>query len=166
MSYPKVYSNIYAWFQRHLRALKVFMLLYHLFPALAVLFYADLLWLVIVNGGRTMILKVILVPFLTFAGVSLFRKCIDAPRPYTKYEITPLIQKDKQGESMPSRHTASFTIIAMAWLYVNKTAGCVMLVFALGMGLLRVLGGVHFVRDVLAAYGIAVAAGIIGFFIL
>ena len=51
---------------------------------------------------------------------------------------------------MPSRHTASFTVIAMTWLYVNPAAGVIMLVLAFLMGVVSVLGGVHFVKDVLA----------------
>ena len=86
---------------------------YHLLPALAVLCYVDLLGLVYINGGRIMLLKVILVPFITFAGVSVFRKCVNAKRPYTIYGTTPIVAKDKTGESMPSRHTASFTVIAI-----------------------------------------------------
>jgi membrane-associated phospholipid phosphatase len=103
---------------------------------------------------------------VTFLAVTLLRKVIDMPRPYTKYDITPLIQKEKKGESMPSRHTASITIIAFAWLYVSVPFGIVMFIFSLLMGILRVLGGVHFVKDVCAAYLIAAFAGILGFFII
>ena len=140
--------------------------LYHLLPALAVLCYMDLLGLVYINGGRIMLLKVILVPFITFAGVSVFRKCVNAKRPYTIYGTTPIVAKDKTGESMPSRHTASFTVIAMTWLYVNPAAGVIMLVLAFLMGVVSVLGGVHFVKDVLAGAGIGVLIGIIGLFLI
>lgn len=111
-------------------------------------------------------LKVILVPFITFAGVSVFRKCVNAKRPYTIYGTTPIVAKDKTGESMPSRHTASFTVIAMTWLYVNPAAGVIMLVLAFLMGVVSVLGGVHFVKDVLAGAGIGVLIGIIGLFLI
>jgi membrane-associated phospholipid phosphatase len=67
---------------------------------------------------------------------------------------------------MPSRHTASITIIAFAWLYVSVPFGIVMFIFSLLMGILRLLGGVHFVKDVCAAYLIAAFAGILGFFII
>ena len=62
--------------------------------------------------------KLILTPLTSFIEVSFFRKCIDAKRPYVKYNITPLVKKDKKGESMPSRHVFSITIIAMCWLYI------------------------------------------------
>ena len=67
---------------------------------------------------------------------------------------------------MPSRHTASFAVIAMAWFYVNPTAGIIMLVLAFLMGVVSVLGGVHFVKDVLAGYSAGVLMGIIGLFLI
>ena len=64
--------------------------------------------------------KLILTPLTSFIVVSFFRKCIDAKRPYVKYNITPLVKKEKKGESMPSRHVFSITIIAMCWLYIYQ----------------------------------------------
>ena len=78
--------------------------------------------------------KLILTPLTSFIVVSFFRKCIDAQRPYVKYNITPLVKKDKEGESMPSRHVFSITIIAMCWFYIYQpycsvcaysSAGCI-----------------------------------------
>ena len=73
--------------------------------------------------------KLILTPLTSFIVVSFFRKCIDAKRPYVKYNITPLVKKDKKGESMPSRHVFSITIIAMCWLYIYQPVGIVLLIF-------------------------------------
>lgn len=105
--YPQFYKKLYQWYEKHLWSVRTVNVLYHLLPALAVLCYVDLLGFVYINGGRIMLLKVILVPFITFAGVSVFRKCVNAKRPYTIYGTTPIVAKDKTGESMPSRHTAS-----------------------------------------------------------
>ena len=145
--YPQFYKKLYQWYEKHLWAAKTVNVLYHLLPALAVLCYVDLLGLVYINGGRIMLLKVILVPFITFAGVSVFRKCVNAKRPYTIYGT-------------------SFTVIAMTWLYVNPAAGVIMLVLAFLMGVVSVLGGVHFVKDVLAGYSAGVLMGIIGLFLI
>lgn len=78
--------------------------------------------------------KLILTPLTSFIVVSFFRKCIDAKRPYVKYNITPLVKKEKKGESMPSRHVFSITIIACAgyiytahWncpAYINNYSCC------------------------------------------
>lgn len=164
--YEQWYNRLYTWFQKNSAALKLFVILYHFLPVITALLYVDLIFLVIKNAGIEMLAKVILVPFITFVLVSVLRKFIDSPRPYTKYNITPLIAKDKKGESMPSRHTVSITIIAMAWLYVYPPFGCVMLALAFVLAVLRVIAGVHFPKDVAAAYCIAVIAGVIGFYVL
>ena len=71
--------------------------------------------------------KLILTPLTSFILVSVIRKCIDAKRPYEKYNIKPLFIKETKGESMPSRHVFSITIIAMCWLYVSVPVGIIML---------------------------------------
>ena len=110
--------------------------------------------------------KLILTPLTSFIVVSFFRKCIDARRPYTKYNITPLVKKDKTGESMPSRHIFSITIIAMCWLYIYPPVGIVLFVLTAILAVLRVITGVHFIRDVIAGIVIGVLCGFVGLWIL
>lgn len=46
--------------------------------------------------------KLILTPLTSFIVVSFFRKCIDAKRPYVKYNITPLVKKKKKENLCPA----------------------------------------------------------------
>ena len=108
--------------------------------------------------------KLILTPFTSFILVSVIRKCIDAKRPYEKYNIKPLFVKDTKGESMPSRHV--FSIIAMCWLYVSVPVGIIMLMLVAIMAASRVLAGVHFVRDVVAGFAVGIICGIAGLWII
>ena len=110
--------------------------------------------------------KLILTPFTSFILVSVIRKCIDAKRPYEKYNIKPLFVKDTKGESMPSRHVFSITIIAMCWLYVSVPVGIIMLMLVAIMAASRVLAGVHFVRDVVAGFAVGIICGIAGLWII
>ena len=110
--------------------------------------------------------KLILTPFTSFILVSVIRKCIDAKRPYEKYDIKPLFIKDTEGESMPSRHVFSITIIAMCWLYVSVPVGIIMLILVAIMAASRVLAGVHFVRDVIAGFAIGILCGIAGLWLI
>ena len=109
--------------------------------------------------------KLILTPFTSFILVSVIRKCIDAKRPYEKYNIKPLFVKDTKGESMPSRHVFSITIIAI-WLYVSVPVGIIMLMLVAIMAASRVLAGVHFVRDVVAGFAVGIICGIAGLWII
>ena len=107
--------------------------------------------------------KLILTSFIL---VSVIRKCIDAKRPYEKYNIKPLFVKDTKGESMPSRHVFSITIIAMCWLYVSVPVGIIMLLLVAIMAASRVLAGVHFVKDVVAGFTVGIICGIAGLWII
>lgn len=141
---------------------KIFYVLYKGIPLLMGMIYISLCgWLVYMLDER--IIRVIIVPAVTFAGVSIFRKVYDAPRPYEVCDVKPLIPKDKKGQSFPSRHTVSAFAIAMACLYVNVWLGVVTLILAVVVASTRVIARVHFVRDVVAGTAISVIVGIIGF---
>ncbi len=53
---------------------------------------------------------------------------------------------------MPSRHVFSATIISMACLHASLTMGMICLTLSAFLGLVRVLGGVHFPKDVVVGY--------------
>ena len=105
----------------------------------------------------------ILVPALGFVLLTLVRKWINQPRPYETWEIVPLLDKDSSGHSMPSRHVFSATIISMACLHTNLPVGLILLVSSALLGLVRVLGGVHYPKDVLVGYACGLFWGILFF---
>ena len=107
----------------------------------------------------------ILVPALGFVLLTLVRKWINQARPYETWEIVPLLDKDSSGNSMPSRHVFSATIISMACLHANLPVGLIFFVLSALLGLVRVLGGVHYPKDVLVGYACGLIWGIL-FFIL
>lgn len=107
----------------------------------------------------------IMVPALGFILLTLVRKWINQPRPYETWGIIPLLDKDSSGNSMPSRHVFSATIISMACLHANLPVGLTLLVLSALLGLVRVLGGVHYPKDVLVGYACGLIWGIL-FFIL
>jgi membrane-associated phospholipid phosphatase len=110
--------------------------------------------------------KALLVPAISFVLLTLVRKKIDAPRPYQVLNIDPLIHKDTQGKSMPSRHVFSIFIIAATWLWIVPAVGMVFLVFGTLLACLRVIGGVHFPRDVLVGALVGLACGLVGYVLI
>ena len=64
---------------------------------------------------------------------------------------------------MPSRHVFSATIISMACLHANLPVGLVLLVLSALLGFVRVLGGVHYPKDVLVGYACGLLLGILFF---
>ena len=103
------------------------------------------------------------IPASGFVILSFLRKKINAPRPYEVWEIVPLLDRDSPGQSMPSRHVFSATIISMACLHASLSVGVILLVLSAFLGLVRVLGGVHYPKDVVVGYICALVWGVIFF---
>lgn len=115
------------------------------------------------NGIGNDLYAYILVSASGFVLLTLIRKWINQPRPYEAWGIIPLLDKDSAGNSMPSRHVFSATIISMACLHANLPAGLILLVLSALLGLVRVLGGVHYPKDVLVGYACGLIWGILFF---
>ena len=103
------------------------------------------------------------IPASGFVILSFLRKKINAPRPYEVWEIIPLLDRDSPGQSMPSRHVFSATIISMACLHASLTMGMICLTLSAFLGLVRVLGGVHYPKDVVVGYICGLVWGVIFF---
>ena len=103
------------------------------------------------------------IPASGFVILSFLRKKINAPRPYEEWAIKPLLDRDSPGQSMPSRHVFSATIISMACLHASLSVGVILLVLSALLGLVRVLGGVHYPKDVVVGYICGLVWGVIFF---
>ena len=115
------------------------------------------------EGLGKQVLMYVFIPVSGFVILSFLRKKINAPRPYEVWEIVPLLDRDSPGKSMPSRHVFSATIISMACLHASLTMGMICLTLSALLGLVRVLGGVHFPKDVVVGYICGLAWGVIFF---
>ena len=154
----KIFEWSVRFFERSKNARKTLRLIYSFLPFTLLIAYPALL----VYAAFTMqdkLLRLVLVPLCVFVGVTLLRVVINETRPYEKYGIESVFGKKTQGKSMPSRHTASAFIIAMAFLSANVPLGIIMLVFAVLIGASRVLAGAHYIRDVVVAMLISVPFG-------
>ena len=115
------------------------------------------------EGFGKQVLMYVFIPASGFVILSFLRKKINAPRPYEEWDIKPLLDRDSPGQSMPSRHVFSATIISMACLHASLSVGVILLVLSALLGLVRVLGGVHFPKDVVVGYICGLAWGVIFF---
>ena len=103
------------------------------------------------------------IPASGFVILSFLRQKINAPRPYEEWDIKPLLDRDSPGQSMPSRHVFSATIISMACLHASLSVGVILLVLSAFLGLVRVSGGVHYLKDVVVGYIFGLVWGVIFF---
>lgn len=100
-----------------------------------------------------------------FVAVSFFRRRFNAPRPYECCAIAPLIARDGAGRSFPSRHAFSAFAIAASWFVASVPVAFALLAAAVALAVCRVLGGVHFPRDVVAGAFIGSATGALAAFL-
>ena len=115
------------------------------------------------EGFGKQVLIYVFISATGFVILSLLRKKINAPRPYEEWDIKPLLDRDSPGQSMPSRHVFSATIISMVCLHASLSVGVILLVLSALLGLVRVLGGVHYPKDVVVGYMCALVWGVIFF---
>ena len=115
------------------------------------------------QGLGKQVLMYVFVPASGFVILSFLRKKINAPRPYEEWTVKPLLDRDSPGQSMPSRHVFSATIISMACLHASLSVGVILLVLSALLGLVRVSGGVHYLKDVVVGYICGLAWGVLFF---
>ena len=130
---------------------------YLLYPAL-------LLWAFVTKDPR--LLRLVLVPAVSFVSLSVVRRGLNRPRPYEALDIVPLIPREKKGESFPSRHVFSVFVIAMTWGWVCPPVGWLLGAVGVLLAVTRVVAGIHFPRDVLAGALLGMACGAVGFSLL
>ena len=165
--YEKRYNAVYNYLDTHKALKNILLLLYKVLPYVTALSYMVLIVLCarskstiatpaialsvdatgyVETSNVFITAKLILAPLTSFIFVSFIRKCLDSPRPYTKYNI--------------------ITIIAMCWLYIYQPVGIILLVMTFVLAVLRVVMGVHFIKDVIAGIICGIICGFIGLWIL
>lgn len=110
--------------------------------------------------------RAVLVPAVSFVVISVFRYLYCAPRPYEVMDLDPVIKKKTKGKSFPSRHVFSAFMIAFVFYRFILEAGIALGILAVLMAAVRVLGGVHFIKDVAAGAVAGILCGITGFYII
>ena len=115
------------------------------------------------EGFGKQVLIYVFISATGFVILSLLRKKINAPRLMRNGILNPLLDRDSPGQSMPSRHVFSASIISMACLHASLSVGVILLILSVFLGLVRVLGGVHYPKDVLVGYICGLVWGVIFF---
>lgn len=156
--YTQRYAKTTAWWRAHPQALRVLLAANKGLKYLGYAIYPLLLALLAVFD-RHLLIPLFVIPLAGFIVVTVLRIIVNEARPYEAQDIEPLIHKDTQGKSFPSRHMYSMAVIAMAWLRWCVPVGVVLLLLLLVMGWIRVLGGVHYAHDVVAGAALGIAAG-------
>lgn len=108
--------------------------------------------------------RAVIVPLDSFLIVSFVRAVINAPRPYEKFGIPPVLEKDTMGKSFPSRHVFSVFVIAVTIFYEHPSVGIILGIIGILLGVIRVAVGVHEPKDIIAGAVIGILCGVIGYY--
>lgn len=161
----KMYENMVNFFRRNKTCNAVLKFCYNFLPFTVFFSYGVLTVFMLFSDAKAFA-RITLSPLTVFAVVTIFRKIFNRQRPYEKFGIPSVFGKDKKGESMPSRHTASAFIIAMSFLYISTPLGIAYLIISVLIMISRVLSGVHFISDVMVGMLISLLYGWFSFFII
>lgn len=162
---PKAYGDKYLEMTKPIResrnGIKIIRILDKLTTSTVYLAYIIFLMVLFFNS-HARLLRAVISPGVSFVVLSVFRSYNNAPRPYEAFDIEPIIVKNTKGESFPSRHVFSAFIIATTIYFVSMPVGIALLTIGAIIAIVRVIGGVHFPRDVIAGAVIGIVFGIIG----
>ena len=161
------YERIRPFFVSHPPYLSLLKWVNRLVTLLMPLLYVYVLWSVYLENSKSWeVLAYLLVPASGFILLSVIRKQINWPRPYEIGMLPPLLDREGKGSSMPSRHVFSAAIISIVAWGVNPILSILGLSLALLLAGVRVLAGLHFVRDVVVGFVVALLWGIVSFSLL
>jgi membrane-associated phospholipid phosphatase len=172
---PERYQTIYKWFTARPAAKRALLIADTAVPLFLAVLYGILLgrfglaWYTAAAlldeapaaACGKMFWRVVLIPAVTLAGGTLLRNRLNFPRPYAQPGFTPLKQKEGDGCSLPSRHALSAGVIASVWTCTEPAWCPLFLVLLACVCVLRVLVGVHDIRDVVSGAALGFACGLL-----
>lgn len=124
--------------------------IYYLVKYLPLIFYliypVFLLYILVYNSS--LFISSLLKPALGFLFIHMLRKVINRQRPFEVFSLTPIIDHEN-GQSFPSQHTFSSFIISLIIYSQFHIIGIILLCLSLIIALSRLLGGLHFISDIL-----------------
>ena len=159
------YERVRPFFVTHPYYLSLLKWTNRLVTLLMPLLYFYVLWAAYLKASKTwIVLAYLLVPATGFIVLSVIRKRMNWPRPYELGTFPPLLNREGKGRSMPSRHVFSAAIISTVAWGVHPLLSVLGLSLALLLAGVRVLAGVHFVRDVVVGFLSAILWGFFWFY--
>lgn len=161
------YERVRPFFVTHPYYLSLLKWTNRLVTLLMPLLYFYVLWAAYLKASKTwIVLAYLLVPATGFIVLSVIRKRMNWPRPYELGTFPPLLNREGKGSSMPSRHVFSAAIISTVAWGVHPLLSVLGLSLALLLAGVRVLAGLHFVRDVVVGFLSAILWGFFWFYLL
>ena len=160
----ETYIKLMTYLQYHGRTRKALIFTERALEILVIISYGGLLIYTVYTSAGFALLSAVTC-LLALYICTLLRVAFNRRRPYEVYDTMPALDKDTKGKSFPSRHLTSIAVIAVNLLAINIPLGIVFLLLTAVMGTLRVLLGVHFIKDVVVGALIGIVIGVLGMYV-
>lgn len=163
------YVKLYKWANRSDTRRTVLKVLDYVAVVAVVLAYAGFLTYLFLVDGLEPAIRAIVFSALPFGLFSYFRHGLNAKRPYEDMDFEEMgfpIPSKKRGSSFPSRHVFSATLIGTMMLTRLPIVGVLALLVAVLLAWVRVVRGIHYMRDVTVGALVGVLAGIIALLLM
>lgn len=160
------YEKLSAPFVGHPKRIAALRISNHIVTAFMYVLYIAAIIILFVNYNVRDLVLSVAVPASGFAIVTVFRHVLNVPRRYEVTGTPSLLGKTKPGKSFPSRHLYSAAVIAMTALWLWPPVGVAALVITAVMAVIRVVGGVHYIRDVAVGAAGGIVWALLGFWLL
>ena len=154
------YKKIMSFWESHEKLLFVAKTFHSLAVGAVYLAFPFLLVFTALNKDLFCIISFFICSF-SFVLLSLYRNKANAKRPSEVYGIPSAIKRDKKGKSFPSRHSFSAAVISVCLFHISLPLGATFLTISIIIATLRVILGLHFVKDAVAGLLIGTLCGII-----
>lgn len=102
---------------------------------------------------------------ITYLFVSLVKHLVAHPRPFQYISDVKVLFTDGGFDSFPSGHSSAFMALGVALWYHHRIAGVFFIIFAILIGIARIIGGVHFPIDILVGWGIGLGIALVSNYI-
>ena len=93
-----------------------------------------------------------------FAVSKLLKIILQTPRPFVTLDFVPLVVET--GYSMPSSHATVFSALATVAFGINRDLGIGFSLFALLIGVSRIVLGVHYPSDIIIGFSLCIIIGL------
>jgi membrane-associated phospholipid phosphatase len=163
--YKKVYNKQASFYRSHSWAKKGLYIFNYGLTGIIFLAYALLCLAAVCNNDLRSfenVAKIFGAPLACLVVSSAIRKIINRPRPYEK-GIEAVINKNKYGNSFPSRHLSSAFSIATVFLAYLPPVGISLYIVGALLGYVRFAAGVHYPSDLFVGALLGTAFGAIVF---
>ncbi|WP_019770710.1 phosphatase PAP2 family protein [Streptococcus sobrinus] len=150
--YAEFYERLTAPLRRHPWSIQLLKVTNGFLAKIMAVLYPMLLLYLLWQKRFTDLGLTIFITACAFLALSAFRRRLDYLRPYESWSIAPLIHKTAKGTSFPSRHVFSASMISLSLWQVSPVLAVFCLVLSVLLGFCRILGGMHYPKDVIVGY--------------